>query len=68
VFSRRSHDLVLQSVELTDEVLRAADCVVIAVAHSDFAFDHIVQQANLVVDTVNATKHVTEQRDKIVLI
>ena len=68
VFSRRSHDLVLQSVELTDEVLRAADCVVIAVAHSDFAFDHIVKQANLVVDTVNATKHVTEQRDKIVLI
>jgi len=68
IFSRRSHDVQLQSVKLTDDVLRQADCVVITVAHGAYDFEWIVEQAKLVVDTVNATKHVRDSRDKIVLI
>jgi UDP-N-acetyl-D-glucosamine dehydrogenase len=46
----------LESVELTDEVIANADCVVIVAGHQ--ATDHapVMRQAKVIVDTVNATQ------------
>jgi UDP-N-acetyl-D-glucosamine dehydrogenase len=56
----------LQSQPLTPEYVSAQDCVLIATDHSAYDFDSIVQHARLVIDTRNATKHVTQGREKIV--
>jgi UDP-N-acetyl-D-glucosamine dehydrogenase len=45
----------LESVELTDETLAAADCVIIIAGHGAVDYAHVVQHASLIVDTVNAT-------------
>jgi UDP-N-acetyl-D-glucosamine dehydrogenase len=44
----------LASVELTDEELRSADCVVIVTDHSELDYRRITQLAPLIVDTRNA--------------
>jgi UDP-N-acetyl-D-glucosamine dehydrogenase len=44
----------LSSVELTDEELRAADCIVIVTDHSQIDYRRITQLAPLIVDTRNA--------------
>ena len=63
---KRDYDMPsLKSVPLTAEYLRAMDCVLIATDHSDYDYDFIVQHAPLVVDTRNATKGVTQGREKI---
>jgi len=49
-------DRTLESVELTDEALRSADCVLILTDHSAFDFNRIAEKAQLVVDTRNAVK------------
>ncbi len=49
-------DGAARSVDLTDDRLRAADCVVITTDHSSFDYDRICRNAKLVVDTRNATK------------
>ncbi len=56
----------LVSRELTAEYLRSRDCVVIVTDHSAYDWDWVVQQSSLVVDTRNATKGVTANRDRIV--
>jgi UDP-N-acetyl-D-glucosamine dehydrogenase len=53
------------SQKLTPEFLGAQDCVLIATDHSAFDYDVIVEHSGLVVDTRNATKHVTRGRDRI---
>ena len=55
----------MTSQELTPEFLAKQDCVLIATDHSAYDYAHIVQHASLVLDTRNATKSVTEGRDKI---
>ncbi len=55
----------LRSSELTAEFLAAQDCVLIATDHSSYDYDFIVRHAPLVLDTRNATKGVTEGREKI---
>ncbi|MGN6546012.1 MAG: nucleotide sugar dehydrogenase [Aureliella sp.] len=65
--SMRHYDVPdLISEELTPEYLRSLDCALIATDHSAFDYESIVKHAPLVVDTRNATKHVTEGREKIV--
>jgi len=44
------------SVELTDEELAGADCVVITTDHSGVDYERVVRLAKLVVDTRNATR------------
>jgi UDP-N-acetyl-D-glucosamine dehydrogenase len=39
--------------------------VLISTDHSAFDYDFIVQHSSLVVDTRNATKHVTSHRERI---
>ena len=46
---------IARSVPLTDDLVAAADCVVIATDHSCFDYAKIVGKARLVMDTRNAT-------------
>ena len=55
----------MQSQELTPEYLAAQDCVLISTDHSAYDHNFIVKHSRLVLDTRNATKNVTEGRDKI---
>ncbi|MEX0715385.1 MAG: nucleotide sugar dehydrogenase [Planctomycetaceae bacterium] len=62
----RRHDMAdMASSELTPEFLASQDCVLIATDHSCYDWEHIVRHARLVIDTRNATKHVTTGREKI---
>ncbi len=62
----RQHEVAdLKSTELTAEFLAGIDCLLIATDHSACDYDFIVRHAPLVVDTRNATKNVTEGREKI---
>lgn len=64
--SMRHHDLpAMESKDLTPEFLASQDAVLIATDHTDFDYESIVMHAPLVVDTRNATQHVSENRDKI---
>jgi len=45
-----------QSIELSKENLKEADCIVITTIHDDFDVDFIVQNSKLVVDLRNAVK------------
>jgi UDP-N-acetyl-D-glucosamine dehydrogenase len=63
---RHYPNLKMSSQELTDAYLTAQDCVLIATDHSAYDYASIVRHARLVVDTRNATKNVTEGREKIV--
>ena len=61
----RRFDLKLKSVDLTPTTLAEYDCVLIATAHTAYDYDFIVEHAQLVLDTRNATKNVTQHRDRI---
>jgi len=50
----------LQATPLTDESLRAADCVVIVTDHTNVDYERVVRLASLVVDTRNATGHLAD--------
>jgi len=53
---------------LSDELLEQADCVVIITDHRAFDYAQVVARARAVVDTRNATRHVRDGREKIVLL
>ena len=62
----RSFDVPeLSSEPLTPEYLSDLDCALIATDHTAFDYSAIVNGSELVVDTRNATKNVTENRDRI---
>ncbi len=54
------------SVPLTPEILEQADCVLIVTGHARIDYGWVVEHAQLVVDTVNATRRVGDGRAKIV--
>ena len=49
----------------SDDYVRSLDCVLIATNHSAFDWHQIVKNAQMVVDTRNATHAVTDGREKI---
>ncbi len=55
----------MTSQELTPQYLASQDCVLISTDHSAYDHDFIVKHSRLVVDTRNATKNVSEGREKI---
>jgi UDP-N-acetyl-D-glucosamine dehydrogenase len=55
----------MNSQELTPDYLASQDCVVIATDHSAYDYEFIVQNSALVLDTRNATKNITQGRQKI---
>ncbi|MBX7167418.1 MAG: nucleotide sugar dehydrogenase [Pirellulales bacterium] len=62
----RAHNLpAMDSQDLTPEYLAAQDLVLIATDHSAYDYDFIVKHAKLVIDTRNATKNVTQHRERI---
>ncbi len=63
----RHHEIQLDSVALSPETLAEQDCVLICTDHSTYDWLWIVAHSSLVVDTRNATRDVTEGRDRIVL-
>jgi UDP-N-acetyl-D-glucosamine dehydrogenase len=54
-----------KSVDLTDELLAEADCVVFTTNHSCFNAERVVAKAQLVVDTRNAVKQVAIEDEKV---
>jgi UDP-N-acetyl-D-glucosamine dehydrogenase len=62
----RRYDLEMVSVPLTPETLKAADAVLIVTDHTAVDYALVVAHAPLIVDTRNATRHVTTGREKIV--
>jgi UDP-N-acetyl-D-glucosamine dehydrogenase len=56
VFGVDGKHATLRSVPLDDELLNAADCVVILVAHSSVDYDKVIRAARRVFDAVNATR------------
>ncbi len=63
---RRYDVLELDSLPIDAASLARFDCVVVATDHSAFDWDAIVAASRLVVDTRNATRRVTRNREKIV--
>jgi UDP-N-acetyl-D-glucosamine dehydrogenase len=62
----RHHDVPeLDSQELTPKFLAEQDAVVIATDHSAFDYETIVRHAPLVLDTRNAARSVTANRERI---
>src|SRR5579863_9823108 len=59
--------LEMRSVELPPSNLGNFDCVVIATDHTAYDYQAIVEASPLVVDTRNATRRITRNRNKIVL-
>jgi UDP-N-acetyl-D-glucosamine dehydrogenase len=60
--------VVLKAVELTDERLAAADCVVILTDHPDFDYPRVVEHAPLVVDTRNATRGIPSATGRVIVL
>lgn len=58
----------LQSLQLTKEELRQADCVLILTDHTDVDYQWVVEHARLIVDTRNATKNILTGKEKIIKI
>jgi UDP-N-acetyl-D-glucosamine dehydrogenase len=63
----RKYSFNLTSTELTEDSIKGFDAVVIVTDHSAYDYQWIVNNAQLIIDTRNATKHVKEGREKIVL-
>ena len=63
---QREHNLKMKSKPLSARMLKSYDVVLIATDHSDYDYPWIVKNAQLVVDTRNATAQVRTGRGKIV--
>ncbi|MGE5296285.1 MAG: nucleotide sugar dehydrogenase [Solirubrobacterales bacterium] len=63
---QREYDLKMTSKKLTAKMLASYDAVVISTNHSDYDYAWIVKNAQLVVDSRNATAKVRGGRSKIV--
>jgi nucleotide sugar dehydrogenase len=62
------HGLDLENSPLTDELVAGCDLVVILTDHTTIDYARVVEHARCVLDTRNATRHVTDNRDKVVLL
>jgi UDP-N-acetyl-D-glucosamine dehydrogenase len=62
------HGRQYHSIPLSKERLERADAVVILTNHTSVDYERVAEQASLVIDTRNATKNVTKNREKVVLL
>ncbi len=58
-------DLEIESVELTKEILKESDLVVLITDHSIFDYEFIYKNSNLIFDTKNAFKNFSEKIYKL---
>jgi len=63
--SLRSSKLRLKSIHLDEEALQSFDCTIIVTDHTKYDYQWIVDNSNIIIDTRNGTKNVTENRHKI---
>ncbi|WP_234119218.1 nucleotide sugar dehydrogenase [Clostridium hydrogenum] len=63
--SFKHNGIEYKSVKWQDAI-KSADVVVITTDHSDYDYERIIAEANLIYDTRNATKGVKNNREKIV--
>jgi len=66
--SFKEHELEMKSTLLTEELLAECDLIIIVSDHTCIDYDWLVDRANHVLDTRNATRKVTAGRDKITLL
>jgi len=62
----REHDLRMSSKKLTAKMLAGYDVVLISTDHSSYDYQYIVDHAQLVIDTRNATRNIKRGRRKVV--
>ncbi len=55
----------VESVPLTQELLETMDAVVIATAHKNVDYQFVVDHANLIIDSRNATKGIKDPGEKV---
>ena len=58
----------MKAIPLTEKALKQHDVSVILTNHSAFPYAMIAEQANAIVDTRNALKHIPHSREKVVLL
>jgi len=58
----------MKGVALTDEIIKDSDLVMITTHHTSIDYAWVTKLAKHVFDTRNATKELTENRDKITLL
>jgi UDP-N-acetyl-D-glucosamine dehydrogenase len=63
---QRKYNLQMKSKPLSAAMLKQYDAVLISTNHSDYDYEWIVKNSNLVIDTRNATATVKKGRNKIV--
>jgi UDP-N-acetyl-D-glucosamine dehydrogenase len=61
-------ELTLRSVDLSERLLAEHDCTVIVAGHTRYDYAWVVKHASLIIDAVNATRGVSEGREKILRI
>jgi UDP-N-acetyl-D-glucosamine dehydrogenase len=66
--SFEEHGLAMESAPITNELLESCTMVVIATDHQCLDYDHIIDKVPHVLDTRNATKNLTRNRDKVTLL
>lgn len=64
----QSEGLIMESQDLTEELLAAQDLVIVTTDHSGIDYDWVVAHSRHVFDTRNATKGVRDNREKITLL
>lgn len=62
----RKGDMGLSSIELTENVVKNSDVVLILTDHSSIDYEWVVKHAKIVVDTRNATRSIKNNREKVV--
>ncbi len=62
------HGKAFNTETMTDGLMDWADCAIIMTDHSVIDYNDLVDRAKVVVDTRNATKYVSKDRGKIVLL
>ncbi|AQT70340.1 UDP-N-acetyl-D-glucosamine 6-dehydrogenase [Anaerohalosphaera lusitana] len=63
---QRDYDLQMKSKKLTPKMLQKYDAVLISTDHSEYDYNWVVENSQLVIDTRNATEKVRKGRKKIV--
>ncbi len=64
----REHGLDMTCVPLTREALRNADLVLVLTDHTSVDYALVAKEAKVVFDTRNAMRHVSENREKTILL
>jgi UDP-N-acetyl-D-glucosamine dehydrogenase len=61
-------ELTLRSADLSERLLAEHDCTVVVAGHTSYDYAWVVRHAPLIIDTVNATRGVSEGEEKILRI